>query len=144
MYRHPYATSIDLYLYKPLEMFANDGFSNETVVKINNYKTEIFDKLDKLSNFELEYDHSGGFLYISFEGRGKIEDFALNIMPFFNFCAKLDVYISSSVPYYMVWGDYESGAIFFETSEDGDNNKAIITGISNHGDIITSKIPWKY
>jgi hypothetical protein len=142
MYRHQYATSIDISLCKPLEMYASGGIlEDEIIAQIDNYKKEHF---IKLSNFDISYDLSGGFVYIGFEGRGKIEDLALNLMPFFNFCAKLNVHIKSSAPYYMSWGDYESGAIFFETDEDGDNNKAIITGISVHGDIVVTKIPWQY
>lgn len=143
MYRHPYATSIDLSLCKPLSMFANGGvISDETVVQLDNYRKE---NCIKLSNFDISYDLSGGFIYIGFEGRGKIEDMVLNIMPFLNFCmCKLDIMISSSAPYYMSWGDYESGAIYLETNEDGDNNKAIITGISCNGDIVVNTIPWKY
>ena len=143
MYRHPHAVSIDLSLTKPLSMYAKDGFiSEEVVLQIDNYKKL---NLTKLSTFEISYDLSGGYLYIGFDGRGKIEELALSIMPFLNFCmTELDIYISSSAPYYMSWGDYESGAIYFETNEEGDNNKAIITGISSNGDIVVSTIPWKY
>jgi hypothetical protein len=119
----------------------NDFLSDDTVNIINAYKESH--NLE-LKNFNISYDLSGGYVYIAFEGRGTIENLAVNIMPFFNFCAKLGVYISSCAPYYMSWGDYESGAIFFETDKDSDNNKAIITGISLNGDIVTSRIPWEY
>lgn len=142
MYRHPYATSFDLSLVKPLEMFASDGFiSDENVAKIDDYKREFS---LKLSGVDISYDLSGGYVYVSFEGRGKIEDLALDIMPFCNFCSNLGIYISSSAPYYMSWGDYESGALFLETNKNRDDNKAIITGISCNGDIVVSKIPWQY
>ena len=141
MYRHPHIPNPDLSLCQSLQMHAeNDFLSDETIEKINNYK----ETHQELLNFDISYDISGGYVLIAFEGRGTIESFALNIMPFFNFCTKLNIYISSCAPYYMSWGDYESGAIFFETDKDNDNNKAIITGISLNGDIITSRIPWKY
>lgn len=134
--------SIDLSLKDPLMMYADGGFiSDENVIKLDKYREE---HSKRLLNFDISYDASGGWMYIGFEGRGKIEDLALNLMPFLNFCCELDIYISSSAPYYMSWGDYESGAIFFETNEDGDDNKAIITGISNNGDVVVNKVPWQY
>ena len=141
MYRHKFISNPDLVLHGSLELYAGDGLSDEVVNQINEYfrlpSKELF-------GFDISYDMSGGYVYIEFKGKGKIDDLALYLMPFFNLCAKLGIYISSSAPYHMSWGDYESGALFFSTDKDGDNNKAIITGISCHGDIVVNTIPWKY
>lgn len=118
-YRHPYAVDIDLHLYKPIELYAYDGFlSDEAITMINAYKA----KYSKLG-FEIEYDDAGGYVYIDFEGNGKIEDMATNIMSFLNICAKLDIFADCSSPYLMNWGDYESGVIYFETDQDVDSNR---------------------
>ena len=142
MYRHPYARSFDLSLSQPLFLSADGDFiSDEMISNIDNYKKE---HSNTLLNYDISYDAEAGQMFIGFEGRVKIDDLALNIMPLLNLCADLNIYISSSTPYYMSWGDYESGAIYFSTDKDGDNNKAIITGISCHGDVIVNTIPWKY
>jgi hypothetical protein len=100
-YRHPYATSIDLELCKPLELYDTEKFPfEESVRKIDVYKMYQF----LGSGFEITYDHSGGFVYVSFGGTGKIENLALKLMPFFNFCVDLGIYISCSSPYHMSWG----------------------------------------
>lgn len=142
MYRHPFAMTMDLSLKESL-FIHTDGISDEDIAKINKYKEE---NKDTLSNFYITRVDPYS-LFIDFEGRGTIENLALNLMPFLNFCAKMGIYINSSAPYYMswgAWGDYESGAIYFETNENSDDNKAIITGVSCHGDIVVSTLPWKY
>jgi len=139
-YRHPYAIDINLQIYKPIELYAYEGFLNdEAITMIEAYQMQ-YSKL----GFEIEYDDDAGYVYIDFEGNGKIEDMAINIMPFLNVCSKLEIYADCSCPYLMTWGDYESGAIYFETNENNDDNKVIITGISNHGDTIMKRIPWKH
>ena len=139
MYRHPGAISIDLSLCKPLSLEADMGFISDGMIKqIEDYK------LKHLKNFDISYDKSGGFIYLDFEGRGTIDDLVIKIMSFLNFCAKSDVYISSCAPYHMSWGDYESGSIFFNTGRDNDDNKAVITGISCHGEVVVKTIPWQY
>ena len=138
-YRHSYAISIDLELCKPLELYDTEKFPfEESVRKIDVYKMQVLGP-----EFDISYDHSGAFVYVSFNGRGKIENLALKLMPFFDFCVDLGIHTSCSSPYYMSWGDYESGAIYFETNK-GHNNKAIITGISSHGDIVVNTLPWTH
>lgn len=139
--RHKFISNPDLILHESLELHAADGLSDEIFNQINEYKRKCS---NDLLNFDISYEMSGGYIYINFKGKGKIEDFALYLMPFLNLCAKLNIYISSSVPYYMSWGDYESGSLYFSTDKDGDNNKAVITGISNFGDILVISIPWQY
>ena len=141
-YRHPYATSIDLTLEQPLFLYANDDFiSEEMISQIDNYQKQ---QKDSLLNYDISYDANAGQMFIGFVGRVKIDDLALNIMPLLNFCASINIYISSSAPYHMSWGDYESGAIYFYTDKTEESNKAIITGISCNGEVVVSTIPWKY
>jgi len=139
-YRHKFALYPDLSLSRPLELYASDGvLTNKMVTQIDDLK-----RSHDLKQFDISYDYSGGYIYIGFDGKSKIEDFASTVMIILNFCVKLEIYISNSTPYYMSWGDYESGAIYFHTDKDTENNKAIITGISNNGDIVVNTIPWKY
>ena len=126
---------IDLKIYESFALYGEDLTQDQE----KTLREWVTANSETFYDWNIEYAEDCIVVGLKESVRGDVQEWIEMLFPFLAECAKYEFWLTDSVPYFMAWGDSESGVIFIDSCE----KKVLIHGISNLGDISNRQIEWK-